>query len=277
MKPAGMNVLLTGASGGIGHATALALAGRGAKLLLAGRNEASLGKLCDRIVRAGGTARYCVADITDPEGRADLVAAANRDTPRINVLINNAGSNCLELFSTQSDATIESILSTNVAAPMLLTKALLPTLLAAPEARIVNIGSILGSIATPGQLAYSTTKFALHGFTEALRRELSDTAVRVVYVAPRATDTAMNQGFAAEMNSKLGVRMDSPGRVAAQIVAALEAGSRERFIGWPERLFVKVNALFPGLVDRSLRRQLHILNKDGVAGNEPALEFGADT
>ena len=137
---------------------------------------------------------------------------------------------------------------------MRLTHALLPQLERAPAAMVVNVGSIVGSIGLPGQVAYASSKFAIHGFSEALRRELAGSGVRVVYVAPRATDTAMNDA------AQRAVRSDAPERVATIIADSMRRGRRERFLGWPERLFVKLNALAPGLVDQSVSKQADLLD-----------------
>ncbi len=101
----------------------------------------------------------------------------------------------------------------------------------------------------------------MRGFSEALRRELADSQVRVHYVAPRATRTALATDRVRAMNAELGVGMDSPSTVAAAIVRALREERRELVAGLPERMFAKVNALFPSLVDRSLKRQLGVVRR----------------
>jgi short-subunit dehydrogenase len=130
-----------------------------------------------------------------------------------------------------------------------------------PAAQIVNVGSTFGSIGFPGFAAYSASKFAVRGFSEALRRELADSAIRVHYVAPRATSTALATDRVRAMNAELGVGMDSPETVAAAIERVLCEGRRELLLGAPERLFAKLNALLPTLVDRSLRRQLAVVRR----------------
>jgi len=121
---------------------------------------------------------------------------------------------------------------------------------------VVNIGSTFGSIGYPGFSVYCATKFALRGFSEALRRELADTNVGVLYLAPRATRTEMNNAAVEAMNAELQVNMDSPELVAERLVQALDADLREVHLGFPERLFVRLNGILPRLVDKALRRQL---------------------
>jgi short-subunit dehydrogenase len=128
-------------------------------------------------------------------------------------------------------------------------------------ARIVNVGSILGYLGYPGHAAYSATKFALRGFSEAQRRELADGPVRVTYFAPRATHTALNGAALCALNAELGVAMDTPDAVAAALVALLANPANERLLGMPERLFARLNQIVPGLVDRALRRQLPVIRR----------------
>ncbi|MEE4162607.1 MAG: SDR family oxidoreductase [Woeseiaceae bacterium] len=261
MKPDTMKVLLTGATGGIGAALAARLAEQGARLLLTGRNEAKLDRLRDRLSAKGYAVDAVAADLDDPGSLERLVEAAKRFEGGVNVLVNNAGVNRFGRFLDQPRDAVAAIVNTNVVAPMRLTHALLPQLETEPEAMIVNVGSIVGSIGLPGQVAYSSSKFALHGFSEALRRELGNSRIKVVYVAPRATDTDMNDAAQRAVNEQTGTRSDTPEHVARVIANAMHKAHRERFLGWPERLFVKVNALFPGLVDRSVSKQADLLDE----------------
>lgn len=261
MKFPEMNVLLTGASGGIGSELATLLASRGAALLLHGTTGARLAPLRDRLRRHIPHVETIAGDLTSPAGRQAVVDAARNFPGGINVLVNNAGINRFGRFAQQEIVSLEQVAALNFVAPMLLTRDLLPLLLAHDAAVVVNVGSIVGSIGVPGQVAYSGSKFALHGFSEALRRELADGPVRVVYVAPRSTDTRMNDAAMRFVSEQSGSKTDPPCTVALQIADALGGNMYERFIGWPERLFVKINSLFPGLVDRALQRQNHLVER----------------
>ena len=139
---------------------------------------------------------------------------------------------------------------------MLLTQRLLPQLQRRASATIVNVGSIYGYLGYPGCASYSASKFALRGFTEALRRELADGPVRVLYFAPRATRTALNDDALTALNAELGTTMDTPEWVAHELVALLRRPARERLLGMPEKFFARVNQVLPGLVDNGLRKQL---------------------
>ncbi|WP_317933115.1 SDR family oxidoreductase [Halioxenophilus sp. WMMB6] len=256
MNLSNKTVLITGATGGIGSAIALQMSEAGANLLLTGRNPEKLKVLKQQIP----SAELCVADLAQSADRAKLVTKAQR--LMVDIVINVAGANELALLSDTSDDKIAQLVQTNLTTPMLLARDLLPQLSARPEAAIVNVGSILGSIGYPGSTLYCATKFGLRGFTEALRRELADSHVAVIYFAPRATATAMNADKAVAMNQDLGVAMDAPEWVAEQLVNLLKRRRpHSAYLGWPEKLFVKINGILPKLVDGALLKQLPIIRR----------------
>ncbi|RRJ84025.1 SDR family oxidoreductase [Aestuariirhabdus litorea] len=263
MKIKEMQVLLTGATGGIGRETALQLASAGARVLALGRNEQELRELLVELPQLNPLPhRYLCLDICEAQQRQDLIDQLGVIGAQPSVLINMAGLCELALFEEQSESCVERIINTNVTATLLLTQSLLPLLRQAPEAHIVNVGSIFGSIGYPGYVAYSTSKFALRGFSQALQRELADSSVRVQYFAPRATATALNSDAATRLNEELGNRVDSPQRVAQELVELLREGKHTtRYLGWPERFFVRFNDLFPSLVGGSIQRQLGIIRQ----------------
>eukprot|EP01036_Dinobryon_divergens_P050448 gene50448-67562_t len=138
---------------------------------------------------------------------------------------------------------MRQLVETNLLAPMLLTQALLPHLLAQPRAQLVCIGSALGRIGLPGFAAYSATKFGLRGFAEALRRELAGSPVLVQYLGPRSTHTGFNDAGVQAYNRATGTAMDPPQRVAAALLRLIEGEQPERFVGFPESLAVRLNGL----------------------------------
>lgn len=258
MQLSGKTVLLTGASGGIGQAIALRLAGAGARLVLVARNMARLASLQSELVaRFPADHQIFSADLTQDSDRQALLAFV-RDLKGVDLLINNAGISQFGLIAQQDFATQ---LSTNLLMPMQLTQTLLPELQCRPQAMIVNVGSAFGSIGYPGFSGYSASKFGLRGFTEALKRELSDSQVQVLYFAPRATDTAINSAAVVAMNQELGTHSDSPAQVAAALLQQIEQEQARRFVGWPEQLFVRVNAIFPGIVDKALAAKLAVIRR----------------
>ena len=134
---------------------------------------------------------------------------------------------------------------------MRLTQALLPHLRAQPKAQVICLGSALGRIGLPGFSIYSASKFGLRGFAEALRRELRGTGIRVQYVGPRSTRTSFNDAAVQAYNAATGTAMDSRGRVAETMLRSLQDEAAERFIGFPERLAVRINGVVPTLLDGS--------------------------
>ncbi|WP_108447329.1 SDR family oxidoreductase [Halomonas denitrificans] len=263
---AAQTVLLTGASGGIGEALVDELANAGARLLITGRRREALDALA---ARHPERVTVVAADLTRGEERRRLVEAAVE--AGCTMLINAAGVNRAGLFEATSDDELEALVTLNLTSTLQLTRALLPRLLAAEHGWVVNLGSTFGTLGYPGQVGYCATKFALRGFTEALRRELSDTRVHVLHVAPRATRTAMNAPEVEAMNRALGNAMDNPQPVARRVRQAIEAGREETQLGGPERLFARLNAIAPGLVDRALRRQLPTIRRflAGPRGETP--------
>lgn len=246
-------IILTGAGGGIGSQLAGMLASSGARLALVDLNEEALKAL--QLKPGPGSSIEIAADITRAEDRARIVAQTLQAFGGIDILINAAGINPFGIYAEQDDGLIEKTLQVNTLAPMLLTRAVLPVMLAGNSGQIVNIGSVFGSIAFAWFSAYSASKYALRGFSQSLRRELADTGIAVTYVAPRAVRTAINSEQVYEMARVTGTRIDEPEAVARRILKAVRARSKECYIGFPESLFVRINAVLPGLVDRALHKQ----------------------
>ena len=259
MKISHTRVLLTGATGGIGSAIARALIDRGACVLLSARSEPALKQLQAQL----GPERLevCAADLTKAQDRERLCARAREWRGGIDTLINNAGVSELRLLDSHAPMDVEKAVSINLVAPMEMCRELLPHLRQQASAHIVNIGSVMGSLGFPGYSVYCATKFGLRGFTEALRRELADSTVRVCYLAPRATQTPMNSPAVVAMNEALTTRSDPPERVANELIGMLEHEQAARVIGWPEKLFARLNQIFPRLIDGALRKQLPIVRR----------------
>ncbi len=251
-------ILLTGASGGIGSEVAKQLSAVGATLVLVGLNEAGLQRLNQQL---GGHHHFIEADISSLEGRQSIVSFCQQLKEGIDIVINNAGVGQFSLFEDMDENQISAIININLSSTILLTQSLLPLLLTRPHAQIVNIGSILGSIGFPGSTVYCASKFGIRGFTEALRRELMDTKIAVRYFAPRATITAINTDKVVAMNNALGTKMDSAELVAIELVSFLKADKFSMFLGWPEKLFVRINSVLPSIVDKSLIKKLPIIKR----------------
>ncbi len=259
MDLAGKTFVLTGAGGGIGAAIANALAREQVQLVLVDRDEEKLAIVASMLSGVGHTTVQ--ADLTSADGREKIRAHCAGLAQGVDGIINNAGLSTFVAFDHMDAGLIEATIAVNMTAPILLTQALLPLLRTRSEAMIVNTGSTFGSIGYPGFAVYSASKFGLRGFSEALGRELADSAVAVLYFAPRATKTAINSDATVEMNKALGSKMDSADTVAIALVSAMKKGKKQHHIGWPEKLFVRVNGVFPNIVDKSIAKQLHIIKQ----------------
>lgn len=256
MKLSGCRTLLTGAGSGIGRCLALELCARGARLALVGRDETRLTAVAREIVGTGGYAFALPHDLSKTDSHDALVQAVSTRLGSIDLLVNNAGVSGFGEFAREKAAALDTLISTNITAPLQLTRAVLPAMLESGKGRIVNVGSILGAIGFPHFAAYSASKFALRGFSEALRRELAESGVGVTYVAPRTTRTALNSDDLYRLSDASGTAIDDPAKVAAIIIDAISRDRDEVHIGGPEKLAVHLNALLPRLVSLAIGKQV---------------------
>lgn len=260
MKLADASIVLTGASGGIGAATARALVAAGANVLLVARNRQRLTSLAQALAvnaREGQVAALAV-DLATAEGRTQLrdMAIARR----VNVLVNNAGIPCFGALGVLDESLIAQVIATNLFSPIALTRALLPHLARQPRAIVLNVGSTLGRLGLPGFSVYAASKFGMRGFTESLRRELAGSRVDVLYLAPRATKTGFNDAEVTAYNRATGTREDDPDAVAGAVLRMLERRTPERQLGFPERLAVRLNGLAPRWLDGAFRKHRQHIN-----------------
>ena len=259
MDLAGKAVIVTGASGGIGAPLCRALVAAGASVLAVGRSQHRL----DRLQRdlPAGRLHSVLADLGTAEGREHLVQAARKLQPAPSVLVIGHAQSAFGLFDEQDPVALEAMLQTNLVGSTLLIHALLPILRAQAQASVVVIGSTFGSLGYPGFAAYSASKFGLRGLMEALSREYAGTSLRFQYLAPRATRTAFNTPAVDALNAELKVASDPPQEVAGKLVRSIIRGEARRQLGWPEKLFVRINGILPSLVDSSLRGQLSTIRR----------------
>lgn len=261
MKVKGKLILLTGATGGIGKAIAEKLVAQGARLILVGRSTEHLHSVARQLAISANDGFVLQADISQHDGRETIRTAIIAMQEPLDVLINCAGVNLFGMLEDNDPASIEQLINTNVTATILLTRLMLE-FLNKKNGRIINIGSSFGSLGYPGFSVYCASKFALRGFTEAMRRELSDGKIQIACLAPRATNTSLNSDAVCAMNKELGNAMDEPEFVAAQVTAMLSAKyMRDRNIGWPEKLFLRINNIFPRIIDQALGKQLSVIRR----------------
>jgi short-subunit dehydrogenase len=246
-------VLITGAGSGIGRALSVEAARRGMIVALCGRRETAL-EATSALLGRDNRHLIIPADITNPHDRRRIVEIISDRWNALDVLVNNAGvveGGAIEKFD---DEAITRTFLTNVVAPMALTRDLMPMLVAAKPSRVVNIGSVFGDIAYPQFSGYSASKFALRGFSNALRREWKQTGIGVTYAAPRATRTDAAVAFDG-LIANANMRVDSPAQVAKRIWRSVARGHDSIYAPAPERIYVLIQAIFPQIIDWALSRQ----------------------
>ncbi|MCC7411118.1 MAG: SDR family oxidoreductase [Gammaproteobacteria bacterium] len=262
MKIKDAHVVLTGAAGGIGTEIASQLAARGARLALVDLRPGPLAEGVRVLRERGADAWPIAANLATPEGIESVRAAlAEQWRGRVDCVIHNAGVMAFSAFETMTPEAVHRVLAINVEAPMQLTRLLLPAMISRGAGQVVCVGSMLGALAMPWFTAYSASKFAIRGFAEALRREVAGSGVKVCYIGPRSVRTPLNTPAVQQMAAATGMRMDAPALVAARIVRAIERDTPEVHIGFPERLFARINALLPRLIDRGLAAQSRIMGR----------------
>jgi short-subunit dehydrogenase len=255
----GGTAVVTGAASGIGEALAVQLAARGSHLVLVDRDADRLDGVAGRI-RTQHTALTVdthVADLSDDEQTAALAATLAQAHPGTTLLVNNAGVALGGRFDQVTLDEFDWVMAVNFRSVVRLTHALLPALKAHPGAHLVNVSSVFGIFAPAGQAAYSASKFAVRGFTEAVRHELAENAVGVTVVHPGGIKTRIAEsartgsGVSAEEyeeGRKQFAKLLSmpPEKAAAQIMAAIEKRRPRLLIGWSARVPDVLVRLMPG-------------------------------
>jgi len=248
------SVLVTGASSGIGEALALALAGRGARLTLAGRREARLLRLAEETGRAGARLpRIVTGDLTAPGEAERTVAAAISAWGRLDVVVNNAGVSAYGEEASLDLADYRRVMEVNYFAPVRLTLAALPHLTARGSGLVVNVASLAALHGVPYLGAYGASKAALANFSQALRAELRGTGVRVLMVYPNYTDTELfDRETTTGTARRPSVRRIPARRVAEAVARAAESNRDELVLTLTGRAMQRAHGLAPALLDRVL-------------------------
>ena len=257
-------VWVTGASSGIGAALARELGRHGARLALSARRRDRLEALRDEIAQANGHApdRHLVVplDLADSESIHPAVEAALAWAGRIDVMVHNAGISQRSLAAETDLAVDRRILEVNFFGTVALTKALLPSMLAAGGGRFVVVTSLVGRIGTPLRSGYAASKHALHGFFDSLRAEVHDRGIRVTLACPGFIKTGLPLAALTGDGTPQG-RMDRAqlagypaDRCAREILRAAARDREEVLIGGRERYAVHLKRFLPGLFSKIIRR-----------------------
>jgi short-subunit dehydrogenase len=266
---AGSAAAITGAASGIGRALAFELAARGCDLALADLDQEGLESAAKAIITTHGRrVASRRVDVADAQQIQDFASSAIAEFPALNILINNAGVALLGQFDEFELSQMAWLMDINFWGVVRGTRAFLPHLKSRPQAHIVNISSIFGIIAPAGQSAYAASKFAVRGFSEALRHELamSDSTVRLSVVHPGGVKTNIARKARAGAHlreslssNELGDRFEklartTPEAAAQRIVRGIERNDPRILIGWDARLLDVLQRLRPATYWRVLAR-----------------------
>ena len=273
--------LITGAGSGIGRALAIALAGRGMHLALADIDETGLAETARLAAKPGRRVTCHRLDVADREAVAALPAAVKEAHGELDLLVNNAGVALGGTFEQVSEQDFDWLFTINFFGVVTMTRAFLPLLRRSEAARIVNVSSIFGIIATPGQTAYTASKFAVRGFSESLRQELAGTRVGVTTVHPGGIATSI----AASARIPAGVPADEaerekrhfaaalkmpPERAAAVIIAGIAKDRPRIIVGNDAKIASAVERLTPVGYWPILRRLSRRTDRRNAAGRTAA-------
>lgn len=252
MRLTGKTVVVTGASSGIGRSTALEMARRGAHVVLAARRAEPLEQVAAACRALGVRATAVATDVTKPEQCARLIAAAGE----VDVLVNNAGFAVFDAVAEANVEDLQSMMETNYFGMVHCTQAVLPSMLQRGGGTIVNVASITGIMGFARMGGYCATKFAVIGFTEALRDEVLGRGVRVALVCPGTTDTEFF--VTAERDKMPGASRlmpaVSPDQVARRVCDAAEDGRYRRILPLMARIFMRLKELSPRTAHVLMRR-----------------------
>jgi short-subunit dehydrogenase len=259
MKLRGKNVVITGASSGIGRATALEMARRGANVVLAARRVERLEEVAAECRALGVRAVTVPTDVTNAAACRGLIDTAGE----VDVLVNNAG---FAIWDSVVDARAEDareMIETNYLGAFHCTQAVLPRMLARRQGTIVNVSSITGLMGFSRMSAYCASKYALTGFTEALRDEVMGSGVRVALVCPGTTETEF---FArAERDKMPGASRLMPGvgpeRVARAVCDAAEDGRYRRILPLLAAIYMRFKEFSPAFAHLLFRRVSALLER----------------
>src|SRR5262245_5078385 len=262
---AGMRVLITGASQGIGRAIAVEAAKRGMKVLAAARHQDLLNQLGEE-----AKVQVVKADVATAEGRDAMVRAAKDKLGGLDVLINNAGIGATGHFADSDPNVLRSIMETNFFGTVETTRAFLPILLEGRMPAVVNISSILARRAIPGRSLYSASKFALEGWTQAVRAEFARFDIDVITINPGLTATNFSQNM-LEKKAKQSLdhmRGMTSEQVATSTLDALAAGKKTVSLTLQGRALLFAARFLPGLVDRIAKKRVRKIFADEIAARK---------
>lgn len=244
--------IVTGASSGIGEATARELAARGAAVALVARSKEKLAALERTISASGGRVVSVPADVSDEEAVREMLGRVVGEFGSLDVLVNNAGLGLSGRVAELREEDLRYLFEVNLIGPLNCIQAALPHMKSG--GRIINVSSVVGKRAIPKVGGYCATKSALNALSDSLRVEISGRGITVTSVYPGTTRTPFRENSRRTKDEKRGWRPGgvTPEKVAAKVSDAAEKGGRDVYVTTSDRLFVAGTALLPGLTDRVL-------------------------
>jgi short-subunit dehydrogenase len=264
---AGSRVLITGASQGIGKALADLAARRGARVIAAARSLELLEELSVTVRGRGDQLEIVQADVTNADDRQRMLEAAVASYGGLDILINNAGIGATGHFAEVSPDRLRKIMEVNFFALAETTRLFIPLLRMGNFPAIVNISSVAGKRGIPARSEYSASKFAVQGFSEALRAELDKDGIDVLLVCPGLTQTNFSKNM-LEQKAKLQLdhmRGMTAEDVAAATLKAIEQGRHEVCLTFKGKLMVFLNRFLPRLTDRIAAKKVRAVFRDEIA------------
>lgn len=247
-------VIVTGASSGIGEATAREFARNGSKVVLAARSEERLATIVDEIKANDGTACYVKTDVTKEDDCRKLVETAVSEYGTVNILINNAGLSMRAVFDDTDLKVLRRLMDVNFWGTVYCTKYALPHLVA-NRGSLVGVSSVAGFHGLPGRTGYSASKFAIHGFLETLRIENLKRGLHVMIIALGFTSTEIRKHALTASGTEQGEspkkeeKLMSPEYVAKWILKGIRKKKRNKLLTWDGRLTALFQRIIPTFVD----------------------------
>lgn len=253
---ANQRVIVTGASSGIGWHLVRQLAQAGAKVCACARRGERLRELQQEIIDAGGICEIVTGDVTATATRRHLLDTVEASFGGLDMLVNNAGVGAMGRFDEASPERLREIFEVNFFAMAEMTRESLPLLDQGNKPIIVNISSVLGHRAVPLKSEYSASKFAVHGFSDALRAELAPVGIDVLLVSPSTTDSEFFDQAIEDKTKKDWKKSGamSPDVVAAKTISAIRKGKHEIILTHGGRVLVWIDRIFPGVANRILAK-----------------------
>jgi len=249
-------VIITGATSGIGLSLANILAGENCRLIINGRRGEILDSMVDGFSMAD---RQCIAvpgDVTDAAVRKKLLTAAQEHFGGLDILINNAGVGAMGRFDSASEDRIRKVFEVNFFAVADFIRESLSLLKNGDDSLIVNLSSVLGHRAVPLKSEYCASKFAIHGFSDAIRAELAGDGIELLLVSPSTTDSEFFDSAiedSAKKDWKKGGAM-SPEAVATRTVRAMKKRNHEIILTFGGRTLVWLDRIIPGIANRIIAK-----------------------